>query len=1105
MSALRPVLSPARTLVAHGQSAARMVFTHGSLALGCAVLLGGAAVAVAAAPSAAQTGIEGLPSFAEPGISPDGAEIAFISGGDIWTVSAQGGAARLLVAHSANESRPLYSPDASRIAFNSDRDGGLNIYVMDLRTGDVSRLTHASGSEQLNGWSRDSEWVYFSSSDQDISSVTDIYRVRASGGTPFTVAADRYETEFFAAPAPEGGVIAISTRGNMARSQWWRNGHSHIDEAEIWLVREGAPPTYSPLTTGGKNTWAMWDDAGDRVYFMSDRSGSENLWSVAADAGSMGGEQRLTNFAEGRVLWPTIAIDRPVIAFERGFGIWTHDVASGRTAELDINLMGSVEGPRAEVENKTDGFSGLAVSPDEKKVAFVVRGEIFAAATEGDAPAARVTDTPAAESDVTWSSTSDEIVYVSWRSGTPQLFAYDFTTEQERQLTSSASRDDNPSYSPDGRFLAYNRAGQELRVIDMESGQDRSLAQGTSGSGSYTWSPDSKWIAYAGRTDEFTNAMVVPVEGGVARQVSFLANTNFGSLDWSSTGEYLVFRTGQRTEPGKLVRVDLIPLTPTFQEDRFWDLFNEEQTEERPVRAERVRADESEVSAAPEPPADVEIDFEGIRRRGNLVDLDFSVRAVLLSPDGEHAAVSGQGGLYYLTFEPDGGVDVRPLGERTRGGGGGFGGGSSMQFSKDGRDLYLLSQGRIQVMNVASGNTRSISTSAEVDVDFERDKFAVFEQGWGEMRDGFYDDQFHGVDWDAVHETFAPRVAGAKTRAELSRLMNLMLGELNASHLGHRGGGGGRAAEQTGKLGLRFDRTIFENDGLFRVSEIIELGPAHVEGSIELGDYILEVDGTELTGSTNLNEVLAGTPGEKAVFLVSASADGSDPREVELQPVSTGAERQLVYRAWVESRRSYVDELSNGRLGYVHIASMSEGALDQLIFDLDQGNHGKDGVVIDIRNNNGGFVNVYAIDILARQNYFTMENRGGTVAPARVQLGQRALLAPTILVTNQHTLSDGEDFTEGYRMLQLGKVVGEPTAGWIIYTGSVGLVDGTTVRMPRTKIRDTRGQVMERNPRPGDIEVERPTGESYQGRDSQLERAVEELLTQLRARTTTSK
>lgn len=1084
-------------------SAARKVSTCGSLAPICALVLCATVLTAPATGLAAQADIEALPSFAEPGISPDGSEVAFVSGGDIWTVSTQGGAARLLVAHSGNESRPLYSPDASRIAFNSDRDGGLDIYVIDLGDGSVSRLTYASGSEQLNGWSRDSQWVYFSSSDQDISSVSDVYRVRASGGMPFTVAADKYETEFFAAPGPDEGVIAISTRGNMARGQWWRNGHAHIDEAEIWLVREGTPPTYSPLTTGGKNSWAMWDDAGERVYFMSDRSGSENLWSVPADATGMGGEQRLTNFTEGRVLWPTIAIDRPLVAFERNFGIWTYDAASGRAAELDINLMGSVEGPRPEVENMTDGFSGLAVSPDEKKFAFVARGEIFAGSMEGDAPAARVTDTPAAESDVTWSSDSDEIAYVSWRNGTPQLFAYDFPTEQERQLTDSPSRDDNPRFSPDGRYLAYNRAGQELRVIDMESGQDRSLARRTSGSGSYAWSPDSKWIAYAGRTDEFNNAMVVSIDGGMPRQVSFLANTNFGSLNWSSTGEYLVFRTGQRTEPGKLVRVDLIPLTPTFQEDRFWDLFNEEQTERRPERAERVRAEEPEVSETPEAPADVEIDFDGIRRRGNLVDLDFSVGAVLLSPDGEHAAVSGQDGLHYVTFEPDGGVDVRPLGDR--GQGGGRGGGASMQFSKNGRDLYLLRRGRINVMNVASGNTRSISTSAEVDVDFERDKTAVFEQGWGEMRDGFYDDQFHGADWDAVRETFAPRVAGAKTRAELNRLMNLMFGELNASHLGHRGGGGGARAEQTGKLGLRFDRVVFENDGRFQVAEIIELGPAHVEGSIELGDYLLEVNGTELTGSTNLNQVLAGAPGEKAAILVSANANGSGPREVELQAISTGAERQLVYRAWVESRRAYVDELSEGRLGYVHIASMSQGALDQLIFDLDQGNHGKDGVVVDVRNNNGGFVNVYAIDILARQNYFTMESRGGTVAPSRVQLGQRALLAPTILVTNQHTLSDGEDFAEGYRTLQLGKIVGEPTAGWIIYTGSVSLVDGTSVRMPRTKIRDTRGQVMERNPRPVDIEVERPTGESYLGRDSQLERAVEELLVQLRARTTTSR
>ena len=352
-----------------------------------------------------------------------------------------------------------------------------------------------------------------------------------------------------------------------------------------------------------------------------------------------------------------------------------------------------------------------------------------------------------------------------------------------------------------------------------------------------------------------------------------------------------------------------------------------------------------------------------------------------------------------------------------------------------------------------------------------------------------------------MRERFRPQIAGARTRAEFSRLMNLMLGELNASHLGHSGRTGPPQAgdgANTGELGLRFDRIAYENDGRFVVSEVVQLGPAHVAGRIAAGDQVVAVNGTALDRNADLDLLLRDKTGKQVVLTVR-SATGA-PRDVELLATSSGAERQLIYRNWVESRRAYVDSISGGRIGYVHIASMSEGALDQLIFDLDQQNHAKEGVVIDVRNNNGGFVNVYALDILSRRNYFTMQGRGSSIrAPSRVQLGQRALLAPTVLVTNQNTLSDGEDFTEGYRELKLGQVVGEPTAGWIIYTGSRTLVDGTSVRMPGTFIRDNRGQNMERNPRPVDIEVERPAGEWYSGRDSQLERAVQVLLQRPRA------
>jgi C-terminal processing protease CtpA/Prc len=209
------------------------------------------------------------------------------------------------------------------------------------------------------------------------------------------------------------------------------------------------------------------------------------------------------------------------------------------------------------------------------------------------------------------------------------------------------------------------------------------------------------------------------------------------------------------------------------------------------------------------------------------------------------------------------------------------------------------------------------------------------------------------------------------------------------------------------------------------------------------------------------------------------------------------AEKSLLYLQWVEANRAYVDKVSGGRLGYAHMLDMSEASLRRLYMDLDADNRVRGGVVIDLRNNNGGFVNAYALDVLARRGYVNMTPRGFPTAPARTVLGQRALELPTVLVTNQHSLSDAEDFTEGYRALKLGKVVGEPTAGWIIYTGSATLVDGSTMRMPRVRITTSEGKTMELNPRPVDVAVTRPIGESLSGNDSQLDRAVQELLAQL--------
>jgi C-terminal processing protease CtpA/Prc len=342
----------------------------------------------------------------------------------------------------------------------------------------------------------------------------------------------------------------------------------------------------------------------------------------------------------------------------------------------------------------------------------------------------------------------------------------------------------------------------------------------------------------------------------------------------------------------------------------------------------------------------------------------------------------------------------------------------------------------------------------------------------------------------------------------MRRLLNLMVGELNASHLGVSAGrGGGRGdggGPSPGRLGLRFDRQEYERNARLKISEVVPLGPAAITRQVSVGDYLLAIDRTNIGARTNLDELLSHALNRRTELTVAAAPDAKERREVVVRPVSVQTEKGLLYREWVEWNRSYVDKLSKGRLGYAHMIDMSEGSLRRLYLDLDADNRSKEGVVIDIRNNNGGFVNAYALDVLARRGYMMMTPRGLPTAPARSVLGQRALELPTILVTNQHSLSDAEDFTEGYRSLKLGTVVGEPTSGWIIYTGSATLVDGSSMRMPATRITTVDGTNMELNPRPVDVPATRPIGESLLGKDSQLETAARELLRQLGSQRTTS-
>lgn len=1059
----------------------------------------------------------------EPAMSPDRREIAFVSGGDIWTVGASGGTASLLVSHPATESRPVFSPDGKRLAFVSNRTGGGDIYVLNLETNDLSRVTFDDAPDNLDAWSPDGRSLYFSSSSRDIAGMSDIYRVAATGGTPQTVSADRFTSEFFAAPAPDGIGFAFSARG-FANGQWWRRGRSHIDESEIWVKRGEAYEQMSER--GAKQLWTMWSADGKQMYYVSDRTGTQNIWTQAGKNSA----KPLTDFKDGRVLWAKISYDGKQIVFERNFKIWTMDTDGGRASEVQINLRGLPATSLTERINLSTQIREFSLSPDGKKVAVVARGEIFAASSKDSGEAQRLTNTSAAESFAAWSPDSRKVVYTSERNGKLQIFQYDFATESESQIT-NAGDDFAPTYSPDGKFIAFTRSARALWVYDVNSKQERELCKLYTdappiGGKNFTWSPDSNWIAFltgAPENRSYTNVSVVSAKGGAARPISFVANSFAGSISWSPDGAFILYSSAQRTEDALLARIDLQLRTPRFREDQFRDLFNQETPQPRtqpspqpsptpivnptptttpnpsptPIPTPTPTPQSSPSPPAPEAKKDekkTEIVFENIRRRLSVLQTGLNVNEQIISPDGKTvlilASAENQFNLYTLPLDElatDQSAKQITSTPNFK---------SDAQFSPDSKEVFYLENGRVNVVNLERVAVRPLAVNIDLNTNFAQEKMEIFGQAWRYLRDNFYDDKFHGADWNQVRTTYEPLIAGAKNIDEARRLMSLMVGELNASHLGISGTPA-FTPTPIGKLGLRFDRNEYETGGRLKITEIISLSPADIVKNIKVGDYLLSVDGARIDAGKNLDELLENKVGKRVEIEISSNASGADKREIVVKPITTGAEKNLLYRAWVESNRAYVERASGGRLGYVHIPDMGSGSLAQLYIDLDVQNQQKDGVVVDIRNNNGGFINPYVIDVLSRRGYLNMKERGGWTVPARSNLGQRALERPTILLINQHSLSDAEDFTEGYRSLKIGKVVGEPTAGWIIFTWNASTFDGTTVRLPRQLITGNDGVNMELNPRPVDVPVTRPIGETLTGKDSQLDAAVKELLGQI--------
>ncbi len=1013
-------------------------------------------------------------NLSEPALSPDGKEIAFVAGGDIWTVAASGGEARLLVAHPATESRPQWSPDGKTIAFVSHRSGNGDLYTVNVSSGALSRLTWDDRAEQMGGWSADGKWLYFASPARNIQRMNDVYRVAASGGQAQRIASEPYVDLSYPVPSPDGKTVAVAARGF---DQWWRKGSAHIDQNELWLIKDGQFRQLSP--SGARYLWPMWHRSGEAVLSVSDRNGAENLWQHPLQ----GEPRQLTSFKDGRVLWPNMAANGSAVVFERDFGIWRYDLAADKAEPVAISLKGAVSATTSERLSVGHQQEELALSPDGKQIAFIARGEVWLVARDGG-EARRLTRTSAAESQLAWSPDSKRLVYVSERSGAAQLWRYDLASGSESRLTQSADNDATPRFSPDGKTIAYARAGREVRLVDVEGKQDRLLATAKLGhppiwsDHPFAWSPDGEYLAFIAAGDRLNrNVYLVPSAGGPARPVSRLANPAMGkrvwfhpeelgvgnrALSWSSDGSHLLFRAFQHSDMGQVVRIDLVPSKPVFKED----------------------ADTPRASIGPA----LVPQYDWALRRATPLPLGLDVQFHATSPDGKSLAViataGGQQNVWLYPLDPSQPAVARQLTATA-------GAKQFLQWTPDSNGLVFLEGGKPQSVAL-DGKAKPLAIMAELDVDFDQEKAELFDQAWRLLRDNFYDPAMHGLDWNAVHARFRPHAEGARSRDELRRVISLMLGELGASHLGIASRD--PVVTSTGRLGIDLDDTLLQKEGKFRLASVLGNGPA-VQAGLKSGEFLLAVDGETLSSARNLDALLDRKIGRKVLLRVQGS-DGK-AREVAIKPIGYVDEAALRYRDWVEANRSYVDKQSGGKLGYVHLINMVDSAWSQFLLDLDADNQSKEGVVIDVRNNFGGYVDSYVLDVLNRRSHFRVTPRGLTEAPGRISIGTPALEKPTVAITNKITLSDGEVFTEGYRAARLGPVIGEPGAGWVIFTSFKLLVDGSYLRLPfgRT-IASEDGLPLENRPRKVDVEVEQPLGQPQT--DKQLDAAIAELIRRVR-------
>jgi tricorn protease len=1093
--------------------------------------------------SAACPAAEPLLLANNPALSPDGGTLAFDWNGDVWTVPSAGGVARPLTRHPARDRQPHFSPDGKEIAFISDRSGSPQVHVLPVAGGTPRQLSFHTAGFTLQEWTPDGRLLVGAARDHFWRHAERFSLVNPTKRQAEEMLFDDYGHD--GKLSPDGRRLLFAREG----APWWRKGYHGSQASQVWLYDLDQKTFQKVLSEDGGCLWPLWKPDGKGFYFVGARSGSFNLWEHDLASAK---DRQLTHFTDDSVVFPCISRDGSTIVFRHLFDLYRLRPGSAESPTR-LEIICDSDQPAQKIEHRVlQQATDVAFTSDGLEIAMIAGGDLWVMDTELREPVA-VTASAEEERSPVFSPDGTSLLFLADRDSRCDLYRATRADKslnwwQNRQFKVDKLTDDGEvksglRFSPDGAKISYLRSHGDLYVADPD-GKNAKRVVASWNRIDYDWSPDGKWLVYAQSDADFNRDIwIAPLDG--SRPAFNLSRHPYNDEEpvWSPDGRLIAF-TGRRG----LTEIDIHYVWLRAEDD-------EKEGHERGVekaleKINKVRKpaprrpggrDTGDEPAAAQVKPEVVIDFDNLHRRVRTISIPDSTESGLFwSPDGKRLAfsgtVEGKRGTYAVDFPDD--LKPKQLSAQT---------GTHARWLKQGNQVVWLSNGLpgsftpgSSVSATPAGSTEppagrgggrrpaaaapAASPAAEAGagfrfralqrVDLSQRNRAAFDLCWRTMRDEFYDGRLGNRDWDSVRRKYLDAAGQTPDMEAFTTLVQLMLGELNGSHLGftatgsggppgRRGGpqtpepAGTSWVESTAHLGVRFEPNT-RGPGL-KVRDVLPGGTAdHKSSRLAAGDVVLAIDGTAVDPKMDLTVILNGPP-ERDIQLRVRGTNGKE-RDVTLRPIPYPRVAALLYEAWMEGNRKAVERASAGTLGYLHISAMNQPSFLKFEEELYAAGTGKDGLLIDVRENGGGSTADHLLTALTQPVHAVTVSRGGAPGYPQDRKVYATWNKPIVVLCNQNSFSNAEIFSHAIKTLKRGRLVGVPTAGGVISTGAATIMDVGVLRLP------TRGwhllgdgADMELNGAVPDVVVWPQPGELPRGRDIQLDKAVEVLLEDVKA------